>query len=158
MKSGPARASSPAARRRRRPASHGRPAFRALVDSRLPRRAGYLLLSLPLGVLYFSVLFAGFAAALTSAFFIGIPIAMVLLLLLRGMAGLERRLHATLLDAPIESPYRPLTEPKRLGRMRQRATDPATWKDLAYLLLAFPMGIVSFVAVTALAALVLAFA
>ena len=149
-----------AARRRRAPASHGRPAFRAgpLVDSRLPRRAGYLLLSLPLGVLYFSVLLGGFIAAVTSAFFIGIPLAMGLLLLWRWMASLERGLHARLLDAPVEPPYRPLTEPKRLGRMRERASDPATWRDLAYLLLAFPLGIVSFTVVTVLAALVVAFA
>ena len=108
--------------------------------------------------MYFSVLVAGLLSAVTSAFFIGIPLALGLLLLWRWMAALERRLHATLLDAPIEPPYRPLTEPKRLGRMRERAADPATWKDLAYLLLAFPMGILSFTAVTVLAGLVLAFA
>ena len=94
----------------------------------------------------------------TSAFFIGIPLAMGLLLLSRWMARLERGLHARLLDAPVEPPYRPLTEPKRLGRMRERAADPATWRDLAYLLLAFPLGIVSFTVVTVLAALVVAFA
>jgi signal transduction histidine kinase len=131
---------------------------RTLVDSRLPRRAGYLLLSLPLGVLYFSVLLAGFLAAASSAFFVGIPLAMGLMLLWRRMAGVERGLHARLLDAPIEPPYRPLTEPKRLGRMRERATDRATWKDLGYLVLAFPMGIVSFSVVVLLAGLAIGFA
>jgi hypothetical protein len=65
---------------------------------------------------------------------------MGLLLLSRWMARLERGLHARLLDAPSSRPNRPLTEPKRLGRMRERAADPATWRDLAYLLLAFPLG------------------
>ncbi|HWT25404.1 MAG TPA: sensor domain-containing protein, partial [Solirubrobacteraceae bacterium] len=129
-----------------------------MVDSRLPRRAGYLLLSLPLGIVYFSVLVAGLFSVVGSALVLGIPLAVGLLLLWRRMAAFERALHARLLDAPIDPPYRRLTEPKRLGRIRERATDPATWKDLAYLLLAFPMGIVSFSVVVLLAALVLAFA
>ena len=34
--------------------------------------------------------------------------------------------------------------PTRLGRIRDRAADPATWKDLAYLWLLMPLGLVSF--------------
>ena len=45
----------------------------------------------------------------------------------------------------LADPYRPLGAPTSLGRLRERIADPATWKDLVYLFLAFPMGILSFV-------------
>ena len=62
---------------------------------------------------------------------------------MRWLARCERRLLRRLLDVDIESPYRPLVSASRLGRVRDRAVDPATWKDLAYLLLLMPLGLVS---------------
>jgi signal transduction histidine kinase len=49
-----------------------------------------------------------------------------------------------MLDVDIEDPYRALVSATRLGRIRDRIMDPATWKDLAYLLLLMPLGLVSF--------------
>ena len=61
------------------------------------------------------------------------------------------------LGVDIPDPYRAPSSETRLGRIRDRATDPATWKDLAYLLLMFPMGLVSFTVVLSLAATALGF-
>jgi signal transduction histidine kinase len=63
----------------------------------------------------------------------------------RWLAQLERRLIGRLLDVQIPAPYRP--EPKDARwwkRLSARLADPATWKDLAFLLLQLPLGIVSF--------------
>ena len=113
-------------------------------------RVSYLVLTLPLGVLYFGVLIGGLASAVGGAFIIGIPLFVALMFLWRALARFERRLLRRLLDVDIASPYRTPLSASRLGRIRDRATDPATWKDLAYLLLLMPLGIVSFTVVICL--------
>ena len=125
--------------------------MRTLFPERLGRRVGYLLLTLPLGLVYFAVLIVGLFSAVGGAFIIGIPLFVGLMFLWRALARFERRLLRRLLDVSIEDPYRPPLSPTRLGRIRDRVTDPATWKDLAYLLLLMPMGLVSFTLVVCLA-------
>jgi len=115
----------------------------ALFPPRLLRRVSFLLLTLPLGILYFAVLVGGLASVVGGAFFIGIPLFVGLMYLWRRLARLQRRLLRRLLDVDVEDPYRPPVAQTRLGRIRDRATDPATWKDLAYLLLLLPLGLVS---------------
>jgi signal transduction histidine kinase len=124
---------------------------RALFPERLGRRVGFLLLTLPLGLVYFCVLIVGLASAVGGAFIIGIPLFVALMFLWRALARFERRLLRRLLDVSIEDPYRTPVSATRLGRIRDRVTDPATWKDLAYLLLLLPIGIVSFTVVVCLA-------
>jgi signal transduction histidine kinase len=70
----------------------------------------------------------------------------------RWLAELERRLIAALIGTEIPSPYRPDPEGAHWWqRTASRLSDPATWKDLAFLLLQLPLGILSFtVAVTVL--------
>ena len=116
----------------------------------LLRRVSYLLLTLPLGVVYFGVLVGGLASAVGGAFIIGIPLFVGLMFLWRSLARFERRKLRRLLDVEIEDPYREPVSATRLGRIRDRATDPATWKDLAYLLLLLPLGLVSFTVVVCL--------
>ena len=55
-----------------------------------------------------------------------------------------------MLDVRIADPYRTPISVTRLGRVRDRLVDPATWKDLAYLLLLMPLGIASFLVVVSL--------
>jgi signal transduction histidine kinase len=63
----------------------------------------------------------------------------------RWLAGLERRLIGALTGTAIPSPYRPIPEGANWwDRVRARLADPATWKDLVFLLLQLPLGIVSF--------------
>jgi signal transduction histidine kinase len=63
----------------------------------------------------------------------------------RWFARLERRLLRALTGVEIQEPYRP--EPREAGwsrRIGTRLRDPATWKDLVFLLLQLPLGIASF--------------
>jgi signal transduction histidine kinase len=124
---------------------------RALFPERLGRRVGYLLLTLPLGVFYCSVLTAGLLSVVGGAFIVGIPLFVGLMFMWRALARFERRLLRRLLDVAIEDPYRVPQSATRLGRIRDRAADPATWKDLAYLWLLMPLGLVSFTLVVCLA-------
>jgi signal transduction histidine kinase len=117
-----------------------------ILEVRTYRRILYLLLALPLGVAEFSFLVTalsfGFGTAIT---LIGIPVLIGTVWAWRWLAQLERRIIGSLLGVEIAPPYRPdPTGVRWWKRIGARVADPATWKDLAFLLLQFPLGIVSF--------------
>ena len=109
-------------------------------------RIAYLVIALPLGIAWFTLLVTAISVGLGTAItLIGIPILIVTMYAWRWFAQLERRLISALTGVSIEAPYRP--EPRDAGwsrRVRIRLGDPATWKDLVFLLLQLPLGIVSF--------------
>jgi signal transduction histidine kinase len=127
--------------------------IRPIFDARTYGRILYLLLALPLGIAEFTFLVTaisfGFGTAIT---LIGIPVLIGTVWAWRWLAELERRLIGQLVGVEIPSPYRPDPEGGRWWRrVAARLSDPATWKDLAFLLLQLPVGILSFtVAVTVL--------
>ena len=117
-----------------------------IVESRTYLRIVYLLLALPLGVVEFSALVTaisfGFGTAVT---LIGIPVLIATVWAWRWIAEFERSLIGRLVGVEIPSPYRPDPEGGRWWRrIAARLADPATWKDLAFLLLQLPLGILSF--------------
>ena len=119
---------------------------RPILDARTYSRILYLLLALPLGVVEFAFLVTaisfGFGTAIT---LIGIPVLIGSVYAWRWFADLERRLIGRLTGVEIPSPYRPDPAGGRWWqRVAARLADPATWKDLAFLLLQFPLGILSF--------------
>ena len=126
--------------------------FQSILDGRTYGRILYLLLALPLGVAEFTFLVTaisfGFGTAVT---LIGIPVLVGSVYAWRWLADLERRLVGRLVGTEIPSPYRPDPAGGRWWqRFAARLADPATWKDLAFLLLQLPLGILSFsVTVTA---------
>ncbi|MET7668524.1 sensor histidine kinase [Micromonospora luteifusca] len=62
--------------------------------------------------------------------------------LTRRLADLQRHRAATVLAEPVPSPYLPL--PKGvLARARTLIGEPATWRDLAWILCQFPLGLLS---------------
>ncbi len=120
--------------------------FRSILDGRTYGRILYLLLALPLGVAEFTFLVTaisfGFGTAVT---LIGIPVLVGSVYAWRWLADLERRLVGRLVGTEIPSPYRPEpTGGRWWQRFAARLADPATWKDLAFLLLQLPLGILSF--------------
>jgi signal transduction histidine kinase len=125
---------------------------RDLLDPLTYGRIAYLLLALPLGIAEFTFLVTALSTGVGLAItLIGIPILIVSLYAWIWMAGLERRLIGALTGVEIPDPYRPLPEGSHWQRLQARLTDPATWKDLVFLLLQLPAGILSFViAVTVL--------
>jgi signal transduction histidine kinase len=120
--------------------------IRQTLNARTWTRILYLLLALPLGVVEFSVLVTaisfGFGTAIT---LIGIPVLVATIWIARWLANLERSLIGRLVGVEIPSPYRPDPVGGRWWRrITARLADPATWKDLAFLLLQLPLGVLSF--------------
>lgn len=120
--------------------------FGAVVKPQTYRNMLYLLLSYPLGLAYFIVLVVGFSLGVGMLIiFVGLPILLAVFALSRGFLHLERWLASALLGAHI--PERaPVPAPRGLiERGKAILRDPSTWRGLAYLLVRFPMGIISFV-------------
>jgi hypothetical protein len=110
----------------------------------------YLVAGLPVGVAAFSVAVTGLALAAGLAItLVGIPILLSTLLLARAFAELERRRAAPVLGARIEGRYRPI-EGSLWERTKAIATDPASWRDVAWSLLMLPIGVAGFTAVVTL--------
>jgi signal transduction histidine kinase len=79
---------------------------------------------------------------------VGLALAMILW---RLAARFERRLMKAAFGIEIIDPYRPLPEGGNLfKKWKTMAVDPATWKDLVYLFLVFPLGTAEFVMSVAL--------
>jgi signal transduction histidine kinase len=123
---------------------------RLIADTREPRTYGrilYLLIAFPLGLTEFCVLVTGISAGLGLAItLVGLPILFAMLHLWRWMAQGERWLIGRLLGVEIADPYRPV-RPRagHWGLLRGKLSDPATWKDLLFLLFQFPLGTLAFV-------------
>jgi signal transduction histidine kinase len=58
----------------------------------------------------------------------------------RRLAGLERHRAGWVTGSPVEAPYVPVTGTVR-SRVVAVAAQPATWRDLAWLILLFPLGL-----------------
>lgn len=121
----------------------------------------FLALSLPLGMFWFVVLLtlSLFGLSLVPAL-LGIPILALTALVWTGAARLERRRVRALLGTDIPRPYRQPLRRTVFSRVRALILDPALWRDLIYVLLLLPIGIVEFVVFVvafALPALLLAY-
>jgi signal transduction histidine kinase len=128
---------------------------RVVWQAQTYRNVLYLLLAFPLGLLYFLVLIIGLSVGAGTAI---LGVGLLLLLLTWGfmwsMIAFERRLVTVLLRVPIGPPA-PLASSalSAWAQVKAYVRRPATWKGLAYLLVEFPFGVVSFsVAVTLLTA------
>jgi signal transduction histidine kinase len=124
--------------------------IRDILDPLTYGRIAYLALAFVLGVVHFTFLVTALSVGVSLAVtLIGIPILIWTVYAWRWLAQLERRLIAALTGVHIPSPYRQ-TPPGAnwWGKLHSRLADPATWKDLVFLFLQFPVGIVSFVLVT----------
>ena len=122
--------------------------LRDIFDPLTYGRIGYLLVALPLGIIEFTFLVTAISVGVGTAItLVGIPILIGTIYAWRWLAQLERRLIGALTGVQIPSPYRP--DPTGAGWSRKvyaRLADPATWKDLVFLLLQLPLGIVAFAA------------
>jgi signal transduction histidine kinase len=128
----------------------GSPLVQLLVRALLS--ALFLLSSFPLGLLWSVVLVALLLIGLPlTIIWVGLPILALAMLVCVVGANTERWRLAALLGTSLASPYRPLPDGPVLARLRSRATDPALWRGLLYLLLLFPVGLVELVVVLVLA-------
>lgn len=106
----------------------------------------YLLGSFPLGVFYFIFLATGLSTGLSlSIIWIGIPILVLVIVCWLAFAKFERFIVINFLKKEIS-----VVEQKNIGDVGLwryigfLLLDPFSWKSLLFLLLKFPLGIISF--------------
>jgi signal transduction histidine kinase len=109
----------------------------------------FLLTSFPLGLLWFIVTVVGFSVGFSLVIiWVGIPILAATFALVVWGAQVERSRIGAFLNVHIPSPYR---DRPRSGNPVKRAwsylRNPQLWRDVSYLLLLFPVGIVELVLV-----------
>lgn len=124
--------------------------FGVVAEGRTWLNAVYLLLSFPLGLLYFVVLVTGAALGISLVIlWVGIPILLMVMAAWWAFAALERRLADGLLGTSCGPSPRPWeADEQPLARMKAALSHGSTWKGLAFSLLKFPFGVVSFAVVT----------
>jgi signal transduction histidine kinase len=106
------------------------------------RGLGYLLVGVAVtGLGWIVAVFTVVAGALLSLTVAGVRGVPGLLALLRAAAALERRRCALVLTSAPPSPYRAVGELTGRPLLTARLGDPATWRDLVWLLLAAPVNL-----------------
>ena len=129
----------------------------AYSDSRTYGSLVYSLLGLPIGIFGFVVVVTGVALGLGLLItLIGIPILVATLLFVQAMAAMERRLAWSLLGAsmPRRRP-RPTSDGFFWRRLRDLVTGRQTWRELGFVVLRLPLGIVGFTIAVAILGLML---
>lgn len=119
----------------------------AFSDRRTYGSLVYSLLGLPIGIFGFTIVVTGFALGLGLAItLLGIPVLVATLIFVRAMASIERRLAWSLLDAtmPRRPPMSPLSQGFLWGRLRDLVSARQTWREIGFILLRLPLGVVAF--------------
>jgi hypothetical protein len=116
---------------------------RTFLTSGEPWKAAiFLVLTFGLGFALSGALSLMLAISLfLSLLVVGIPLLALTAIAWTYMAQIERARISLLTGIEITKPYRPMPESGFLTRVKTFATDPAVWKDLVYLLVLFPVGI-----------------
>ena len=111
-----------------------------LVAGSTWRAAWFLLAYLVWGWLLWTAVFAAtLTAAVLCITLAGIPLLIAAAGVIRGCANAERWRLREVLAEPVHGGYRAVRRPGILGQVRTRWTDPATWRDFAYLVVLFPL-------------------
>jgi len=104
----------------------------------------YVATGLPLGTAWLVVLFVLLCVGLGLAMLVvGIPLLAFALLLWRWGADTERERAALVLGAPIARPLGPAPAARARERWAARLRERRTWRDLGYMLLLGPVGIIA---------------
>lgn len=112
-----------------------------LISARTWRTGCCLLSGLPLGIAWWTLLGFGFGAGIGLAVvLVGLPIITLTLVCARKAAQVERVLARQVLGTGVEEVYRAPTRPGLRGWNRAVVTDPATWRDLLFLVTRLPIG------------------
>lgn len=122
---------------------------RLLRDPVTYRRLAYVLLGLPLGLIWFTALVTGWSLCVGLLVTpVGIPLLFVMAFMTRGFAGVEAEIARSLLDVDAQAPPPPPASAGFWARVRS-LFGPGFWRAQAYLwlrwLIGFPVA-VAFVA------------
>jgi hypothetical protein len=107
----------------------------------------YLMISFPLGLAYFVFLTVGISLGIgLTIVWIGLPILALVIAGSWGMAALERQMAIHLLGVAVP-PMMPVAAEGRSAwqKIKDTLSNPVTWKGMSYLMVKFPLGLVSFV-------------
>jgi signal transduction histidine kinase len=109
------------------------------------------MLGILLGPITFSVTIALLAtsAGLAITFPLALPFAWLLFTCVQAFGRFERSRLSALLDVDIADPHTPLPEGSWFKRLMARIKSASRWRELAYFLLALPIGAVQFAVATA---------
>ncbi|WP_166246114.1 sensor domain-containing protein [Paenibacillus turpanensis] len=125
-----------------------------ITDPKTYAKILYLLLSLPVGILYFTIAVTGFTLSIgLTPIFVGFPLAIGMLQLSKGVLRWESTLAGQLLHQPVpEWGQREPSPPGFWSKLSYYATDFRSYKGLLFMILKLPLGIISFtVCITAIA-------
>src|SRR6266508_2407465 len=121
---------------------------RAVAGADVLAATGYLLLSFPLGLFWFTVLVTGLSVGTSLlVIWVGLPVLAATMMAARAGGRAERGRLRDSLGIDLPEAYRPLPSGSLLSRWSARMTDPAVWRDVAYLLLLLPLGTLWFILV-----------
>jgi hypothetical protein len=124
--------------------------LRPLTTTRGWQAVTHHLLGLPLGIAYFTWLVTGLAVGAGLAVtIVGLPILTLVLASVRPLLAAERTLANTLLGTDLPRAGLAPRGDGWLGRLKAYWTDATTWRGIGYLLARFPLGTLTFTAVTA---------
>jgi hypothetical protein len=116
-------------------------------DRQTYRNLLYLALAFPLGMIYYMVVFFGFAFGLAlSVFVVGLGILLATAIGVRYLASFERRLANRLLGTSIADPDDvDGSDGGIVATAKAYLTASSTWRGLGFVVLKFPIGVLSFV-------------
>lgn len=118
------------------------------VDQTRPiavKTVGFMIASFPLRLLQSVLIVVGALVGLgTVIIWVGLPILLAATLLVRWFGDVERRWVRTMLDVPVPDADRLPAGGNLLRRWRIHLVDSSTWRDLAYLMICLPLGILEF--------------
>jgi hypothetical protein len=135
----------------RQHSSAGRRFFGVVARPQTYRNIAYLLLGLPLGTAWFTLLVTGWSVGIgmMAAALLGIPILLGVWYVTRACANAERYTANALLDRHL--PMAPMASHLEGGlwtRLRSTTGDRNRWREVGYLMARFPAGIATFTAAT----------
>jgi hypothetical protein len=114
--------------------------FGPVVEPQTYRNLLFALISFPLAIIYFATIITGLSLGVgTAIVFVGFIVLAVTLSIARLFGRLERELAKAMLGAMFEPP------PPNPRGLKASLLDGRSWKTVLYLMLRFPLGVISFV-------------
>lgn len=106
----------------------------------------YLFLGLPLGVLYFVILITGYSLGLGLVItLVGLPILVAMIFVTYILGDLDRTITSKLLGIKIGKPEaRPSNDDSAKSVLVAQVKSLQFWKEILYLILKMPLGVISF--------------
>jgi hypothetical protein len=120
--------------------------FGVVLQGRTYLNILYLLIMLPLGIIYFTIVITGFSLSISLLIIIiGVFIAFLFLILIRGISTLHLHYASALLGFELSSKSKARTTGKDfLDRLKNILTDSKTYTSMIYMFLELPLGIIYF--------------